>query len=555
MSRVIPNIARAAANAGDGSAVVAALGCTNGRVLSLLSEEMNLNMFGGEGSGERVRGESSKVTAVSSVSGPIILAIDGVDTSSLGTGGENDGSSSGCNDTDLAISTTVSLSGVILMHVLLHDLAREPNLSMRRLMGGIERTLTLRAKHVSPVLPARRLLIVAVGEYDEEEGVSDETVRSSVEDLLNSAYDGIQVPSAYVGRGLSDIFDVRVLLLHSAIYKGPDYDRDISELAEIIRDANKSYADVGMTPDGLCDYAERIVSTLDTDSSPDVPDDRELRATFSCNEVMKSALEKFRNTVKTWKVSIDSGRIVRNFGAEADRLIDSILQVYEKDGVVFEKTRAFDRKREELKRFLVSDCYALFAKQVLKVRENSYQVFRVRLARIRISDQVEKSVRGAVGEAEKYFIENGNMLRSNKYGQEWRFDNERYQLVKLMRDDATERLQMARLQGNYVPNIRAPIAFAFHTLMQAPFGSDSRFAHPHAEDMKQKFDPDKVKQPGMMRSRPTQTGPKVKVGKKDALGDDFNEIFSPLFGSDGSGAAESDAGANAASSSAAADRK
>lgn len=546
MSRVIPNLSRAAANAGDGAGVVAALGCTNSPVLSLLSSELNLNTSGTSEPDGRVRSESSRVTAVSVPSGPLVLAMDGVDTSSM----EGNSSSAGWSDTDLAISTTVSLSGIILLHVLLHDLVREPNLSMRRLMGGIERTLTLRAKHISPVLPSRRLLIVAVGDYDEEDDVSEETVRKSVEDMLNKAYEGIQIPSAYVGRDLSDLFDVQVLLLHNSVYKEVEYGREIFELADKIRDANKTYADVGMTPDGLCHYADRIVSALDSSNSTDVPDDRELRATFSCNEIMKSALDKFRNTTKVWKISIDSGRIVRDFGSETDMLIDKTIQVYEKDGVVYEKTRAFDRKREELKALLVSDCYALFAKQILKVRENSYQVFRAKLVRIRISDQVEKDVRGAVREAEKYFIDNGNMLKSKKYGQDWRFDNERYELVNLMRDDATERLQLARLQGNYVPNIRAPIAFAFHTLLQAPFGSDSRFAHPHAEDMKQNFDPDKVKQPGMMRSRPTQRGPKIKVKKSDALGDDFLDNFSSLFGSGDSDATKSSTSTGARSASA-----
>lgn len=544
MSRVIPNLSQAAGNAGDGAGVIAALGCTNSPVLNLLKSEFNLSTNGAGDSDVRVRGESSRVKAVSVPSGPLILALDGVDTSSVEG---NSRSSTEWSDTDLAISTTVSLSGVILLHVLLHDLAREPNLSMRRLMGGIERTLTLRAKHISPVLPSRRLLLVVVGDYDEDDEISEATVQESVERMLNAAYGGIQIPSMYVGRDLSDLFDVQVILLHNSVYREAEYDREISELGDKIRDANKTYSDVGMTPDRLCDYAQRIVSTLDSTNSIDVPGDRELRATFSCNEVMKSALEKFRNTIKVWKISIDSGRIVRNFGVEADTLIDRIVQIYEKDAVVFEKTRAFDRKREELKAILVSDCYALFAKQLLKVRENSYQVFRAKLVRIRISDQVEKDVRGAVREAEKYFIENCNMLKSTKYGQHWRFDNERYELVNLMRDDATERLQLARLQGNYVPNIRAPIAFAFHTLLQSPFGSDSRFAHPHAEDMKQNFDPDKVKQPGMMRSRPTQRGTKIKLGKGDALSDDFFEMFSPLFGSDDSGAAKSDTNANAQS--------
>ncbi len=130
-------------------------------------------------------------------------------------------------------------------------------------------------------------------------------------------------------------------------------------------------------------------------------------------------------------------------------------------------------------------------------------------------------------QAELYFIEKAESLRCTLGN--WRFENERHELVNHMREDATERLQLARLQGNYVPPIRAPVAFAFHTLLSAPFGQDSRNVHPHAEEMQQKFDPDKVKKAALMRSRPYPTRYIFRMGPGDALPKEAMDIFDDLF--------------------------
>ena len=316
-------------------------------------------------------------------------------------------------------------------------------------------------------------------------------------------------------------------MLPSETHCPSEYAEAVRRLTEVLRGASKRYADAGMTPNRFLEFFEKLQVALSDHASPDIPAHRELSATYACNAVMQAVLEKHRNNAKQWKATVDAGRIIRNFGTENDKLIHKTLNVYDKDASAYKTTRAFQRKRDELNSALLSDAYALFAKQILKVRENAYQVFRAKLARIRINHQVEKNVRGAVKEAELFFVELAESLRS-KLGN-WRFDNERHELVNHMRDDATERLQLARLQGNYVPRIRAPIAFAFHTLLLAPFGSDSRFQRPHAEEMKQSYDPDKIKQAGLIRARPHQRGPIQSVKDKNVVGRTTLERFEGLF--------------------------
>lgn len=136
----------------------------------MLKPEFDLDRHGGRNSDVCVSGKRFLVKAVLVSSGLLMLATGGIDTS---LAEENNSGcsrrSTRCSNTILATSLTVSISGVIFFRVLLHDPAREPNLLMCWLIGGIKRKLTLRAKHVSQVPLSLHLLLVVVGDYNENE--------------------------------------------------------------------------------------------------------------------------------------------------------------------------------------------------------------------------------------------------------------------------------------------------------------------------------------------------------------------------------------------------
>lgn len=523
MTASISNFTQAVTTAGDGVAIIAATSAIKGTVVPLLNASLSLSLPLSD-SPTSSRRPATSLTALSASSGPLVLALDGVDTTEPSTIPTNSSTSS----LDHSFALAASLAGVLLLSVRMLDLPRPRAAAIPQLMAAVERSLALRVAAISPPLPARRLLVIAVRDFDADIA-SEQDVRTAVEDVLTSEYEALDRPHAFAGTSLSDVFDVHVALLPSHSLFPAEFATAAQQLGAVLRDANKTYADAGMTVEALVPLVDRLAAAICSDGPSDLPSERELQASFACYGHMQTVLERFRNAAKVWKASVDAGRVVRNFGAENDRLIDRTLDVYDKDAVAYKSTHAFSRKREELMASLLADSYALFAKQILKVREDAYQVFRAKLARIRINGQVEKNVKGAVKEAEGFFIRNAESLRC-KHGN-WRFDNERHELVNHMRDDATERLQLARLQGNYVPNIRAPIAFAFHTLLAAPFGRDSRAAQPQ-EEMRQTYDPDKMKQPGLMRSRPRQRGAIFSVSGKDECGEEVVDMFAGLYDGD-----------------------
>lgn len=509
------NLREAATTAGDGAAIIAATGTVSSPITELLNNALDAGLSVDQGDPRR-KDDTPKLTACGvSQSGLFMLTMEGVDLSTTMAADD---------ERDDLFSTSVSSAGMILLNMHMHDVGRASAAGIPRLMTAIERSLTLRVSGIAPVLPRRRLLLITVTEFEESEASYDE-MTAYVEGVLKQAYEEIELPDELIATTLTDVFDVRIAVLRSKIHHPASYTQDITIFGDIVRDAVRVYSDAGLSADQVPSIVDKVSQAITAATTGDngqaassragstspgptaarnIPSERELKATFACGGAMQSALEKFRNRTKLWRASVDAGRVIPNFASENDKLILRTLEVYDKDAAPYKSSAAFLRKRDELNSALLADSYILFSKQTLKVRESAYQLFRSKLAHIRINDQVEKNVRIAVREAELHFVRNSEALRS-KLGN-WRFDNERYELVNHMRDDATERLQLARLQGSYVPNVRVPIMFAFHTLLLAPFGRDSRMAQTPVEDMKTTFDPDKMKQPSMMRSRPFQRG-------------------------------------------------
>jgi hypothetical protein len=514
-------VTAAAAGAVDGSAVVAVLGVRGSRPAALADAAVGTGLAAASGSllaAEQTSGDASAFVMLHSQLG-------------------EDGRDAACGD---AATLAVSLAGVVVLNARAADFERGAGAAgVRSLMHAIKKNLELRVATAASAIPARRLLVVAVRDYDPEV-VPEAELEAAILGMLQATYGELeQLPAAYTATELKDLFDIQVHYLASETLCAEEFEAAAASFGRTVADAGRNgYADAGLTAEGLEQSANRVWEGLDPNASAggagkkELPTERELAATFACTEIMKAVFARYTATTRQWKATVESGRIIRDFGKESSNLINATLDKYSGDATSYRTTKAFARKMDELRALCLADAYTLYAKQILKLREVAYQVFRGKLARIRINDRVEKMVNTVVKEAEGYFVEKAESLRSTLSN--WRFDNERHELVNHMREDATERLQLARLQGNYVPPIRAPVAVAFHTLLTAPFGQDAAAAQAAAaagEPPSYKVDKDKVKKADLARSRPHQTsGRTVKISSKDEVNPaEFVNMFSGIF--------------------------
>lgn len=402
---------------------------------------------------------------------------------------------------------------VLLFNVRYVDLVRGECVDV--FMRGLERSLEF-----LDVGSGRRRLVVVVRDWEEEE-VGSEELEKFGRELFEEEYGKVGKGDGLVGTCFEDLFEVRFVFLKHFRLCEKEFGEGVEVLREVVgevcgdgRRGGKEVREVG----------EKVWMSLKEGDGEVAPEEKEVQASFACDKIMERVYEQHKERSSQWRTMINRGRIIRNFGTEVEKKINEALKVYERDAAAYESTSAFSRKRGELRELALGDAYILYSKQLGRLKDSVHDLFRNKLSRTRISSNVEKNVNINIKECEKYFNEQADSLRCKSSS--WRFDRERKSLVDRMRDGATERLQMARIQGNYVPPIRAPIAVAFHTLLPAPFGQDARAPRPVQPDFP-KPDKDRLFRPGRTRFRPHQVGRKVHPkGQYDF--EDINE-FSYIF--------------------------
>ncbi len=494
MTAEVAALETAAAAAGPACAVVVTLGARGAAAPALLNEAI----------GTALPTASNLPLVHAAVDGRLVLAVGELDSRTKQAAAA----------AQVALVAALHVAGVVVLSIRLCDVGRPAASGVNSLFEALASVPEERP----------RLLVLVVKDFDSVECTEaelDEVLRSQAESAFAMAMKG-------TGSSMEEMYEIAVVCVPHDKENLHRYNARVAELRGLLEHSQlRPYIDSTLTAPLLAAKLAAAQSTAAAETSNVPASERELDASYRCDARLATVMDKWRASTSTWKATIDNGRIVASFGKEVSTAISKTLTVYETDCAPYSDTRAMARKRTQLKARLLDEAYVLYARQIGKCRELAYQLFRAKLGRVRINDKVERAVHGVVRDAEMYFVGKAESLVVPGAG--WRFDSTRADLVKTFRDDATERLQLARLQGNYVKPIRTPLLFAFHTLLAAPFGKDSRVGgHPQAEEMQTKFDPDKVKKAALLRNRPFPTkhiinvrGMEMKPGALDI----FDELF------------------------------
>lgn len=449
----------------------------------------------------------------------LVLDVDGLSTSTLGASSvlqvRRQGLSWAVHDGATAVELGVAMADVLVFNVRYHSLSRSTASGLRGLGSALETYLRLCASgmlHGMGPMPhpsRKRMLLVIVRDFEDEEVSRDEVAAAFQEDL-NALWSRMTKPSRLGNSRFSEFYQTEYAFLPSALLRKIDFMRRVGELQRRFLDPtadgyffqrdNRSGESIARysCPVPLSElelHIENVFKALsqfrkdrsvgETDGGLEVEGSSELEASYRCDEICSFIFSQYLDSARSWKSRAEDGRIIENFGTEADGLLQNALEEYDRDAAAFRHTKTFIRKRNELRSSILNDLRTIYAKQLLKLREVAFDRFKLALTRIQVTNRVEKDVERQIRENEKYFIEQADLLKcrdaprggnasSNAGALPWRHEIERRALVDAMREVATERLQFARLQGAYVPTQRQPVQFSFHYLHPNPFGTDSR---------------------------------------------------------------------------------
>jgi hypothetical protein len=407
---------------------------------------------------------------------------------------------------DRAASFAVAISDMILFSVRMNDLNRVESNGVSALRVSLTEMFKFQDAGIIPIPSGKRAFVVVIRDYDAEMLPREEVINGFLLEM-QEMYDSVSKPTRCPAR-IADLFEFEFITLPSVFLAKAAFDDAVAGFCERLMDPfcddylfeDGAYARVQGDNASLGDVCVKVWHALEEETSRDMPASKELMATFGCDSTMRKVFEKYKRIVRDWKHEADDGNVIDGFGDAATTLLEETLTVFDQDAGPHRGSKAFQRKRDELKENIDADLYNLFAKQTLKLREISYGLFKEKIEDVSLDDPgLEKLVNKYLKDAQKHFTESATKLRPR--GSSWRFDNESKELASHMREDATERLQQARLEdysngqrgrrgrrgqrGPRAPGTRPrqPISLSFHYLDPAPFGwKDSRYEKLNADD-------------------------------------------------------------------------
>lgn len=408
---------------------------------------------------------------------------------------------------------------------------------MDGLRGALSQMLLLQADNLVPGMATmsssdKRALLVVVRDYEADVVSRDEIVAGVLSEMQN-VYAMVAKPPRCPSR-ISDLFEFEFALLPSKqlqpdAYEGAkellqqrllnatsdDYlfERGAYAIPVVAANDNGNNTTASSSPTvtttasevklaySPADVADAVWRRMEKDRTQDVPPKKDLMSTFDCDSAMRNVFDAYQRNVRVWKRETDGGVIIEQFGTHASKMMKDTLAAFEQEASPHKGSKAFKRKRDELKDLLDADLYNLFVIQIAKLREVTYRAFKDRLDSFdEGDDKLDRSVNTSLKEAQKSFRSNAQALRPQNTS--WRYDNDEQELAGKMREDATDKLQRARIAeyqeggggrrnrrraaaiaASAAPKRRQPISLGIHYLDPAPFGfKDSRFDKLNEDD-------------------------------------------------------------------------
>lgn len=405
-----------------------------------------------------------------------------------------------------AANLALALSNVTFFALRMVDLARPEASGLTALRSSLGELLRLQSEEIIPLSPGKRLFVVVVRGYEADVLPREELIAGLMREL-QSVYDDAAKPPRAPTR-IIELFDFEFVTLADHVLCADEFSDQMAALSRRLLDpASDDYMFEGGAYARARGSEARSLDNVtiaawaelaEEEIRGDLPPDKELTSTFDCDNVMRSVYEKYQRSVRVWRRETDGGGVIENFGSHAAALIAETISIFESDAAVHRGSRAFRRKREELRSLIDADLYLLFMSQISRLREVTYRIFKDALDGVDADDDaLDKKVNSALKDCQRAFRKDAEGLRPRNMS--WRFDNDIKELSTQMREDANECIQLARL-AEYQENggrrrrrraprqsvpgkPRQPISIGVHYLNPSPFGiKDSRYEKLNVDD-------------------------------------------------------------------------
>jgi hypothetical protein len=131
----------------------------------------------------------------------------------------------------------------------------------------------------------------------------------------------------------------------------------------------------GIPADGLAAYSYSIWDTIKANKDLDIPSQKEMLATYRCEELMQNALDQFEAELKPIREKVERGEIVEKYGPKAFRMLENATNSYNNIANRYHPDVSA-RKYATLRQRSLTELESVFDKLVERLRAKALEFFR-----------------------------------------------------------------------------------------------------------------------------------------------------------------------------------
>ncbi|CRG95680.1 root hair defective 3 GTP-binding protein (RHD3) homolog, putative [Plasmodium gallinaceum] len=200
----------------------------------------------------------------------------------------------------------------------------------------------------------KTILLFAVRDWFED-FASIEIVKSKIiEDYLNKIWKEMKKPNELESINISNFFIIEVVGLSHAIIKKEEFIKDVNNLRKKwINELKPLQYSRNIPSDGFAQYCNNIWNTIVKQSQLDIPSQKEMLATFRCQEIKNNVINNINKTIKE-KIELSHNKPIDNFKEWAENeVIEKCLNEYLSDASRYKESICLKTSEELLENLYI----------------------------------------------------------------------------------------------------------------------------------------------------------------------------------------------------------
>ncbi len=278
---------------------------------------------------------------------------------------------------------SLALAEVLLVNMWMNDIGRNnaANLPLLKTVFEINLQLFQHEKR------SKTLLLFVVRDHVRQSTPMEKLIQI-IEKDLRDIWAGIQKPEKFKNSAVTDMFEFQYVSLPHKLLEADKFREELTALSKRFNDpASTGYIwsknlKSSIPADGFAMFAQKIWETILSNKDLDLPTQREILATFRCDEIAAEAVKEFQEKVhRDVQPLINQKQVVPDFGAQCDALLNDALFYYGKTATHY-LPEVVDRKREQLLTTLLKDLKDMWNTVLALLLETATRDFEAALQKV-----------------------------------------------------------------------------------------------------------------------------------------------------------------------------